>query len=138
MSPAQQKLMQYLPVVFAVFQVFFLLGLVVYYIVQTVLRIAQQYYITKRFYSGEESLGRQAQAASQRARDLAKSEGPAQSPAPKRDRAARGNKSEQPATPAGPAPTKRTTPPKNRPTTTARATPNRPGGSRSAPKKRNG
>ena len=50
MSPAQQKLMQYLPVVFAVFQVFFLLGLVVYYIVQTVLRIAQQYYITKRFY----------------------------------------------------------------------------------------
>jgi YidC/Oxa1 family membrane protein insertase len=138
MSPAQQKLMQYLPVAFAVFQVFFLLGLVVYYIVQTVLRIAQQYYITKRFYSGEESLGRQAQAASQRARDLAKSEGPAQSPAPKRDRAARGNKSEQPATPAGPAPTKRTTPPKNRPTTTARATPNRPGGSRSAPKKRNG
>ena len=42
MSASQQKLMQYLPVVFAVFQVFFLLGLVVYYIVQTVLRIAQQ------------------------------------------------------------------------------------------------
>ena len=63
MSPGQQKLMQYLPVVFAVFQVFFLLGLVVYYIVQTVLRIAQQYYITKRFYGHDESLGRQAQRA---------------------------------------------------------------------------
>ena len=42
MSPGQQKLMQYLPVVFAVFQIFFLLGLVIYYIVQTVLRILQQ------------------------------------------------------------------------------------------------
>jgi YidC/Oxa1 family membrane protein insertase len=57
MSPAQQKLMQYLPVAFAVFQVFFLLGLVVYYIVQTILRIAQQYYITKRFYSGDSRSG---------------------------------------------------------------------------------
>ena len=75
MSPAQQKLMQYLPVAFAAFQVFFLLGLVVYYIVQTVLRIAQQYYITKRFYSGDESLGRQAQAASAHARELAKADG---------------------------------------------------------------
>src|SRR4029450_755560 len=75
MSPTQQKLMQYLPVAFAVFQVFFLLGLVVYYLVQTVLRIGQQYYITKRFYSGEESLGRQAQVASAKARELAKCHG---------------------------------------------------------------
>ena len=67
--------MQYLPVVFAVFQIFFLLGLVVYYIVQTVLRIAQQFYITKRFYQGEHSLGRQAQAASEKARELAKQDG---------------------------------------------------------------
>ena len=40
MSPGQQKLMQYLPVVFAVFQVFFLLGLVIYYMAQAILRIA--------------------------------------------------------------------------------------------------
>jgi YidC/Oxa1 family membrane protein insertase len=141
MSPAQQKLMQYLPVAFAVFQVFFLLGLVVYYVVQTVLRIAQQYYITKRFYSGDESLGRQAQAASARARELAQADGGnGQSAAAKRDQAdaRKGGKNDKPAAPAGPAPTKRTTPPKNRPTSTARQPVNRPGGSRSGPKKRNG
>src|SRR5690606_22054150 len=75
MSPGQQKLMQYLPVVFAVFQIFFLLGLVVYYIVQAILRIIQQYYITRRFYHGAESLGRQAQAAGVRARELANADG---------------------------------------------------------------
>ena len=58
MSPAQQKLMQYLPVVFAVFQIFFLTGLVIYYMAQAILRIAQQGYITRRFYGHDESLGR--------------------------------------------------------------------------------
>jgi YidC/Oxa1 family membrane protein insertase len=141
MSPTQQKLMQYLPVAFAVFQVFFLLGLVVYYLVQTVLRIAQQYYITKRFYSGEESLGRQAQAASAHARELAKADGGGGQSAPsKRDQAeARKNgKKDAPSAPVGPAPTKRTTPAKNRPTPTAQQAANRPGGSRSTSKKRNG
>ncbi|MGA1034188.1 MAG: YidC/Oxa1 family membrane protein insertase [Ilumatobacteraceae bacterium] len=75
MSESQQKLMQYLPVVFAVFQIFFLLGLVVYYIVQSVIRIVVQAYITKRFYAGDESLGRQAQAASVKAREISKAEG---------------------------------------------------------------
>ena len=42
MSPSQQKLMQYLPVAFAIFQVFFLLGLVIYYMAQAILRIGQQ------------------------------------------------------------------------------------------------
>ena len=37
MSPTQQKLMQYLPVFFAIFQVFFLAALVIYYIFQTLL-----------------------------------------------------------------------------------------------------
>ena len=46
MSPSQQKLMQYLPVAFAIFQVFFLLGLVIYYMAQAILRIGQQLYIT--------------------------------------------------------------------------------------------
>jgi len=75
MSESQQKLMQYLPVAFAVFQIFFLLALVVYYIVQSCLRILQQFYITKRYYGGDESLGRQAQAASERARELSKADG---------------------------------------------------------------
>ncbi len=75
MSPTQQKLMQYLPVFFAVFQIFFLSALVVYYIFQTLLRILQQYYITKKFYGHEESLGRQAQRAGEAAREEAKKSG---------------------------------------------------------------
>lgn len=75
MSPTQQKVMQYLPVVFAVFQIFFLTALVVYYIFQTLLRILQQYYITKKFYGGDESLGRQAQRAGEAAREKAKESG---------------------------------------------------------------
>jgi YidC/Oxa1 family membrane protein insertase len=75
MSPTQQKLMQYLPVVFAVFQVFFLTALVVYYIFQTLLRILQQYYITKKFYGHDESLGRQAQRAGEKAREQSKDGG---------------------------------------------------------------
>jgi YidC/Oxa1 family membrane protein insertase len=75
MSPTQQKLMQYLPVAFAVFQIFFLTGLVVYYSAQAILRIGQQAYITRRFYGHEEALGRQAQRAGEQARELAKQDG---------------------------------------------------------------
>ena len=77
MSPAQQKLMQYLPVAFAVFQVFFVLGLVIYYIAQAILRIGLQHYITRAFYGHDEALGRQAQRASEHARELAKQDGDA-------------------------------------------------------------
>ena len=142
MSPAQQKLMQYLPVAFAVFQVFFLLGLVVYYIVQTLLRIAQQYYITKRFYHGDESLGRQAQAASARARELAKTDGGGGGFAQAKRELAEARKGKQTATAnAGPStPTsKRTTAPKSRPTPTNRTGSGRPGGNRpTSNKKRRG
>ncbi len=75
MSPSQQKLMQYLPVAFAIFQVFFLLGLVIYYMAQAILRIGQQLYITRKFYGHDEALGRQAQRASEQARELAKADG---------------------------------------------------------------
>jgi YidC/Oxa1 family membrane protein insertase len=108
MSPAQQKLMQYLPVFFAVFQVFFLAALVVYYIFQTLLRIAQQVYITKAFYGHDEALGRQAQRAGEAAREEAKKSGDsggggmfAQA---RRDlAAAKGDKNDQPAKPANSA-----------------------------------
>ncbi len=72
MSATQAKLMQYLPVVFAVFQIFFLTGLVIYYITQALFRIGQNLYITKKFYGHEESIGRQAQRAGERAREEAK------------------------------------------------------------------
>ena len=72
MSVNQQKLMQYLPVFFAIFQIFFLAALVVYYLFQTVFRIVQQAYITRAFYGHDESLGRQAQRAGEAAREEAK------------------------------------------------------------------
>jgi YidC/Oxa1 family membrane protein insertase len=136
MSPAQQKLMQYLPVVFAVFQIFFLLGLVIYYIVQAILRILQQAYITRRFYGHDEALGRQAQRASERARELAKNDGgggmfaqarrdvnDARQPKPSKSGGAASD-----GAPSRPMETKRTTPPKNRPTPTAARAASRPGG----------
>ena len=122
MSETQQKIMQYLPVVFAVFLIFYLTGLVIYYMAQAIFRIALQAYITRRFYRGEESLGRQAQAAGDRAREIAKKDGKetggglfAQA---KREMAA----SKAPQKPAASATvSKRVTPPKNRPTPSGRA-----------------
>jgi YidC/Oxa1 family membrane protein insertase len=120
MSPMQQKIMQYLPVFFAVFLVFYLTGLVIYYMAQAIFRIGLQWYITKRFYKGEQSLGRQAQAAGEQAREIAKNDpngsvgifGQA-----KREAAA----SKEAAAKKSTAPTtsKRVTPPKNKPTPSA-------------------
>jgi YidC/Oxa1 family membrane protein insertase len=142
MSPSQQKLMQYLPVAFAVFQVFFVLGLVIYYIAQAILRIALQHYITRAFYGHDEALGRQAQRASEHARELAKQDGDsgggglfAQArrdlAGSKADRAAKATGAATAAaataaatSPSTPRPTKRTTEPKNRPTPSG----NRPSG----------
>ena len=70
MSANQAKLMQYMPVAFAVFQIFLPTALVVYYMMQAVIRIIQQQYITQRFYKKDDSLGRQAQAASAVAREM--------------------------------------------------------------------
>jgi len=142
MSQTQQKIMQYLPVVFAVFQVFFLTALVIYYIFQTLLRILQQYYITKRFYGSDESLGRQAQRASEAAREEAKKNGDSgglfsdmkrqiddargvDSDAPKSSPKQSSKKS---ATERPGGASKRTTPPKSRPTTSGT-----PGGGKGRP-----
>ena len=122
MSETQQKIMQYLPVVFAVFLVFYLTGLVIYYMAQAIFRIALQAYITRRFYRGEDSLGRQAQAAGDRAREIAKKDGNgggglfAQA---KREMSA--GKAPQKAANSSTTVSKRVTPPKNRPTPTGRA-----------------
>ena len=129
MSAGQAKLMQYLPVFFAVFQIFFLAALVVYYIFQTLLRIAQQAYITRAFYGHDESLGRQAQRAGEAAREEAKKNGEsgglfAQA---KRELGGGSKSASKPAAektpPKAPKPTssKRVTPPKNRPTPSAGA-----------------
>jgi YidC/Oxa1 family membrane protein insertase len=143
MSPAQQKLMQYLPVAFAVFQVFFVLGLVIYYMAQAILRIGLQHYITRAFYGHDEALGRQAQRASEHARELAKQDGDAGGgglfaqarrdlSSTKADRAAKtagvataaAAAAANPPAAGAPRPSKRTTEPKNRPTPSG----NRPSG----------
>ena len=129
--------MQYLPVVFAVFLVFYLTGLVIYYMAQAIFRIGLQYYITKRFYAGEQSLGRQAQAAGERAREMSKADGGGSGlfAQAKRDLAAAKDTQGKPAAKgaaATPGTSKRVTPPKNKPTASGRAT--RPPSTGKAPK----
>lgn len=107
MSPTQAKIMQYLPVAFALFQVFLPTGLVVYYAVQAIIRILQQGYITRRFY-GENGLGREAQDASARAREL------------KDDDAKPSKQKSEQSQANAPIQSKRVTPSKNRPTPSGR------------------
>jgi YidC/Oxa1 family membrane protein insertase len=107
MSAGQAKVMQYLPVAFALFQVFLPTSLVVYYMTQAIVRIIQQGYITRRFY-GEGGLGKEAQAASARARAE-------QADEPKKDK----QKSE-PTQASAPIQSKRITPAKNKPTPSGR------------------
>ncbi len=52
-DPIQQKIMMTLPFVFTVFFAFFPAGLVLYWVVNNVLSIAQQYVITRRIERGE-------------------------------------------------------------------------------------
>ena len=119
MSETQAKLMQYLPVVFAVFLVFYLTGLVIYYMAQAIFRIGLQYYITHKFYKGEHSLGRQAQVAGEQAREIAKKDGGGGGLFAQAKRELSAAKETRPKK-ANRRPTvsKRVTPPKNRPTPT--------------------
>lgn len=139
MSAGQQKLMQYLPVFFAIFQIFFLAALVVYYVFQTIFRILQQAYITRAFYGHDESLGRQAQRAGDAAREEAKknpdggggffAQAKRDLAGPSSDSKASGAKGSagkgsggskdaaaKPKSAKAAPPSKRVTPPKNRPT----------------------
>ena len=53
LDPVQAKVMMVLPLVFSVFFAFFPAGLVLYWVVNNVLSITQQYIITKRIEAGE-------------------------------------------------------------------------------------
>jgi YidC/Oxa1 family membrane protein insertase len=118
MSATQAKIMQYLPVFFAFFQLFLPTGLIVYYMVQAVIRIVQQQYITKRFYGNDSSLGRQAQAAGERAREMSKD-----------DKELKKSKKEA-TDPSAPFVSKRVTPPKGGTSSAKQSTP--PGKNRSS------
>ena len=129
MSANQQKIMQYLPVVFAFFMVFYVTGLVIFYMAQAIFRIGLNYYITHRFYKGDESLGRQAMKAGEEARELAKKDGGggggmfaqakrelASAKSPAKDASGKAGGAKPPITSG------RATPPKNKPTPTAGGT----------------
>ncbi|MFM9094995.1 MAG: hypothetical protein ACKORD_08975, partial [Acidimicrobiaceae bacterium] len=123
MSANQAKLMQYMPVAFAVFQIWLPTALVIYYMMQAVIRIVQQQYITQRFYKKDDSLGRQAQAASAVARemkDLPKAD--------KKDKKEKGDSTNNDAKFVS----KRVTPPKNKALPIASRRPKPPGKNRSA------
>lgn len=65
MPPQQQMMMKLIPYMLPVFSYVMPGAVVVYFIVSNMVRIAQQAYITRSFYRGEDSLG--AQVAKQRA-----------------------------------------------------------------------
>jgi YidC/Oxa1 family membrane protein insertase len=120
MSANQAKLMQYMPVAFAVFQIWLPTALVVYYMMQAVIRIVQQQYITQRFYKKDDSLGRQAQAASAVAREM--------KDLPKPDKKEKGESTNNETNFVS----KRVTPPKNKSLPTSSRRPKPPGKNRSA------
>jgi YidC/Oxa1 family membrane protein insertase len=120
MSAGQAKMMQYLPVAFALFQVLLPTSLVIYYMTQAIVRIVQQGYITRRFY-GEGGLGHQAQQASAKAREMGDDKADSKDDAP-----AKGSKFGKRKEEVEQAPptiqSKRVTPSKNRPTPSGRPT----------------
>ena len=123
MSAGQAKLMQYMPVAFAVFQVWLPTALIVYYMMQAIIRIIQQQYITQRFYKKDDSLGKQAQAASATARDMKNS-----SVEEKKNKSKKEANSSEPQTFVS----KRVTPPKNSSVAPTRRRPQPPGKNRSS------
>jgi YidC/Oxa1 family membrane protein insertase len=57
-DPMQAKLMQIMPIVFSVVFFFFPAGLVLYSVVNNILSIAQQWYITRRLAGGQKGAGK--------------------------------------------------------------------------------
>jgi len=53
MDEMQQKVMKFLPIIFTVFFMFFPAGLVLYWVVNNILSVSQQWYITKQIEKGE-------------------------------------------------------------------------------------
>lgn len=123
MSASQAKLMQYMPVAFAVFQIWLPTALIVYYMMQAIIRIVQQQYITQRFYKKDGSLGKQAQAASATAREMKNS-----ATEDKKQKSKKEINTSEPQTFIS----KRVTPPKNSSVAPARLRPRPPGKNRSS------
>ena len=83
MPPQQQMMMKLIPYMLPVFSYAMPAAVVTYFIISNLVRIAQQAYITRSFYRGEDSLG--AQIAKQRdtTANEGSTEGEAREPSPK-------------------------------------------------------
>jgi YidC/Oxa1 family membrane protein insertase len=67
-SPQQQMMMRLGPALYVMFAFVSPAALCVYFLVSTMWRVAQQFYITRSLYGGEDSIGAQAQKAMAQAR----------------------------------------------------------------------
>jgi YidC/Oxa1 family membrane protein insertase len=74
-NPQQQMMMRIGPALYVFFALVSPAAIGIYFLVSTLWRVGQQAFITRSLYSGEESLGRQAQKAMQEARDAKKNGG---------------------------------------------------------------
>lgn len=74
-SQQQQMMMRIGPAMFVFFAAVSPAAIGVYFVVSTVWRVGQQHYITRSLYSGEDSVGRQAQKAMVELKDARKKDG---------------------------------------------------------------
>jgi len=70
-NPTQEMIMKFMPYFLPIFAFTLPVAIVIYFLISNLYRIAQQYYITRSMYSGDESLG--AQLRQQRETDTKKS-----------------------------------------------------------------
>jgi YidC/Oxa1 family membrane protein insertase len=115
-NPQQKMLMRVLPALFAVISLTLPSGIIFYFIVSNLYRIAQQAYITRRFYKGEHSMG--ARAAAVRKETSSEDGKAAKDPSPAKGGGAKSTKK------SGPSPNgKQATAPKGRPTPSGKGRP---------------
>ena len=75
-NPTQEMVMKIIPFFLPVFSFTLPAAIVFYFLVSNLYRIAQQYYITRQFYSGEDSLGAQVRRNREASADKGKGKGP--------------------------------------------------------------
>lgn len=74
-NPTQEQIMKIIPFFLPVFSFTLPAAIVFYFLVSNLYRIAQQYYITRSFYSGEDSLGAQLRRSREEDEKANKSKG---------------------------------------------------------------
>jgi YidC/Oxa1 family membrane protein insertase len=80
-NPQQQMMMRLGPALYVFFAFVSPAAIGIYFLVSTLWRVGQQAFITRSLYSGEDSIGRQAQKAMQEAKDAKKNGSSTKTPA---------------------------------------------------------